>query len=132
MLSIEKNVVIAAPIERVWAALTRPAMLETWMEDDSVQIDLRMGGKYQFFDGETSGKFLLVERPIQLEYTWRQREWPRDWPDSYVRWEIEPTGSGTRLRMSHTHLPNEEERNSHDEGWDIYFLEPLRDYLEGD
>jgi hypothetical protein len=27
-------------------------------------------------------------------------------------------------------IPNKEERDGHDEGWDIYFLKPMKEWLE--
>jgi uncharacterized protein YndB with AHSA1/START domain len=130
-VEIEKSVYITVPIERVWSALTDARALESWM-DDTAQLELRAGGRYQFFGGETTGTFIIVERPDRLEYTWRQRDWPQEWADSVVRWELQPERRGTRLYLTHTQIPSEEERASQDEAWDLYVLEPLKDWLEGD
>ena len=44
MTDIEKNVLIAAPIEKVWAALTDPTNIRGWMgDDDTIEVDLRVG-----------------------------------------------------------------------------------------
>jgi len=128
---IEKNVRIAAPIERVWAALTDPASIEGWMgEDSAVEVDLKVGGRYRLFGGETTGKFTRIERPHRLEYTWRQATWRKGWPDSIVRWGLQTDRDGTRVSLVHTQFPNSEERDSHDEGWDAYWLEPMQAWLE--
>ncbi len=130
MPDIEKNVHIGAPIGRVWAALTDADVMSSWMEDDTVQIDLRVGGRYTIFSGDTTGTFTIIEKPDILEYTWRQKEWPKSWTDSIVRWELFRDGQATQIRLIHSKLPNEEERTSHDEGWAIYWLEPLVEWLE--
>ena len=131
MLEVEKHVQIAAPIEKVWLALTDPDSIRGWMgEDSTIAIDLRVGGRYQFFGGDTSGHFTQIEPPSVLEYTWRQGEWESDWPDSIVRWELKPEGQETSVSLAHTQFPNIEERDSHDEGWDEYFLGPMKDWLE--
>lgn len=130
MSDIHKHLVIAAPLDRVWAALTDTATMGEWMQDDSVQIDLRLQGAYAVFGGETTGHFTHITAPILLEYTWRQGNWPRDWEDSIVRWELHPEGSSTRIYLIHTRLPNKDERDSHDEGWDMYWLDPMQEWLE--
>mgnify|MGYP001208126912 CR=1 FL=1 len=131
MTGIEKTILIAMPIEKVWAALTNPASIRGWMgDDDAIEVDLRVGGHYQFFGGETTGVFTQIERLSILEYTWRQGEWEREWPDSIVRWELTPEGVGTQVFLKHSKFPNVEERDSHDEGWDIYFLGLMKEWLE--
>lgn len=131
MSDIEKNVRIAAPIEKVWAALTDPEAIRGWMgEDSKVEVDLEVGGCYQLFGGDTTGKFTHVSRPHTLEYTWRQGEWKKAWPDSVVRWELKRSGKGTQVHLTHDTFPNQTERDGHDEGWDTYWLEPMKDWLE--
>ena len=130
MSDIEKNLHITAPIEEVWAALTDPAAIDGWMLDNTVQIELKVGGSYALFAGETTGQFTLVDKPNTLEYTWRQSGWRDEWPDSVVRWELKPSGDGTFVRLVHSQFPNDAERDSHDEGWDVYWLEPMVEWLE--
>jgi len=130
MSNIEKSTNIAAPIEQVWAALTDPTAIGDWIEDDSVEVDLKVGGRYQFFGRATTGAFIHIEPPHLLEYTWRQQEWPQVWPDSLVRWDLRAAPAGTEVRLTHSQFPNTEERDSHAEGWDIYFLEPMKEWLE--
>ena len=54
MAKIEKNVYIAAPIGKVWAALTDREAIESWMGEDSVaEVTLKEGGSYRVFGGES-------------------------------------------------------------------------------
>ncbi len=79
MTDIEKTLTIAAPVEKVWAALADPQAIRAWMGDDStVEVDLKVGGRYRLFGGDTTGAFTEVAPPHALEYTWRQGEWPAD------------------------------------------------------
>ena len=87
---IEKELEIRAPIEKVWDALTDAGSIDKWMHSGEVAVDLRPGGSYQFFGGDTSGVFTRVMRPHALEYTWRQAGWQADWPDSVVAWDLRP------------------------------------------
>ncbi len=107
-------------------------MIADWMSDDAVKVELRMGGRYAFFGGETTGKFTEIEKPSILEYTWRQSTWPKEWGDSLVRWEMERSREGTKVHLIHSRFPVPEERESHDEGWDMYWLEPMTDWLESE
>ena len=56
--TIKKSVTVAAPIHKVWAALTNPKDIGAWMSDGNVKVTLRKSGRYAFFGGETSGKFV--------------------------------------------------------------------------
>lgn len=129
MFKVTKRVAIAASIEKVWAALTSPRAIQGWM-GGKVRVNLRAGGKYALFGGETTGKFTRVEKPGALEYTWRQANWPAEWADSRVHWELKPTKTGTQVKLTHDRFPNQDERDGHDEGWDLYWLEPMKKWLE--
>lgn len=127
---IEKNVTMAAPIEQVWAALTDPAAIGAWMDDEQAALDLCVGGAVAFFGGATTGAVTKRRKPNALEYTWRQDEWPAKWRDSVVRWKLTRAGAGTKVHLTHDTFPNQAERDSHDEGWDVYWLEPMQAWLE--
>jgi uncharacterized protein YndB with AHSA1/START domain len=129
MSEIIKSVTIQAPIDQVWAALTAADAIASWM-GGPVTSDLRPGGKYAYFGGETTGRYTVVEPPHRLEYTWRQSEWPAEWSDSTVKWNLKLNKTGTTVHLVHEHFPNESERSGHDEGWDIYWLAPMKEWLE--
>ncbi len=80
MTACTKTIIIAAPIERVWAALTNADDIAAWMGGE-VESDLQVGGKYAYFEGETTGVYTLVDHPQCLEYTWRQSNWDQGWAD---------------------------------------------------
>jgi len=130
MQPIKKKLAFAAPIEKVWAALTGPKAIAAWM-GGPVTSNPRAGGRYAYFGGETTGRYTLVEKPTKLEYTWRQSGWPAEWADSRVRWTLKATKTGTVVTLIHDRFPNDDERDSHDEGWDTYWLEPMQAQLEG-
>jgi uncharacterized protein YndB with AHSA1/START domain len=130
--AIEKTLTIDADIDRVWAALTDPEDIESWMRDDQIKVSLKEGGKYVLFAGSTTGKFIEIVEPEVLEYSWRMSDWAKDTPDTSVRWELEPSGNKTKVRLIHKGFVDKTMRDSHDEGWDDYFLGPMKGWLESE
>ena len=127
---IKDRLILASPMA-VWAALTEPPAIRAWMEPDSpVEFELRPGGSFRLFSGETTGTILSFETGKSLRYTWRQGEWPPEWQDSLVEWTLTAVDGGTRLHLVHDRLPNQQERDGHEQGWDLYFLDPLQQTLE--
>ncbi|WP_435206693.1 SRPBCC family protein [Micromonospora sp. bgisy143] len=86
------------PPTAVWAALTDPAQLAQWAPF-LADRDLGSPGAavLTLVDGETTADQTAVVRraepPHLLEYTWG---------DDLLRWELTPSGDGTRLTLRHT------------------------------
>src|SRR5579863_9387609 len=81
---IELRRTFRAPAERVFRAWTQPAALREWWCPpgwiaSEVAIDLRVGGAYRIAmrcgdgSGEVAveGRFLEVQPPVRLAFTWR-------------------------------------------------------------
>ena len=95
---------LAHPVEKVWRALTDPEHLRAWFPA-SVDLDLTPGAKLRFElvpeaqarlgisdDDMTSyGEMTTVDPPRLLEYTWS---------GEILRWELEATADGCRLRFT--------------------------------
>jgi len=90
--------VLAHQPEKVWAALTDPEQLDEWAPYTSDR-DLSTVGDatLTMIDGEKSEDLAAsvrrAEPPVLLEYTWGS---------DLLRWELEPTETGTRLTLHHT------------------------------
>ena len=86
------------PPAKVWAALTEPGQLSEWAPFVADR-DLGSVGDatLTMIDGDVSEAMAAsvrrVEPPTLLEYTWGK---------DLLRWELAPTGSGTRLTLRHT------------------------------
>ena len=82
----------------VWAALTSPEQLDQWAPFTASR-DLGSPGAavLVLVDGpdrtDVRAEVLRAEEPALLEYTWG---------DDRLRWELEPSGGGTRLTLRHT------------------------------
>ena len=101
--SIERELILAVPPERVWAALTRADQLSAWFGTQAT-IDLRPGGEVIFtWDGSTTprginrGVIEVLEPPNRLVFRWQSSQ--HDVPMTRVEFTLEPHAEGTRLRI---------------------------------
>ncbi len=104
MSDIRLEQVYPYPPERVWRALTDPEAMAAWLMTNDFQP--RVGHKFQFrakpqpgWRGIVDCEVLEVDPPRRLSYTWQGD--PKYRP-TIVTWILEPTESGTRLRLEHT------------------------------
>jgi uncharacterized protein YndB with AHSA1/START domain len=101
---IEREVVVAAPAERLWEVLTRPEHIGRWFEGMTVQVDLRPGGT-MVLDNEEFGKIhAVVERvepPRLFSYRWaRHPDMPvAEGTATLVEFTLTPEGGGTKVRV---------------------------------
>lgn len=104
------------PPEKVWAALTDPAQLREWLPY-TANRDLSSPGPatLTMVDGDVAedlaAEVTRAEPPTLLEYSWATDR---------MRWELTPTGSGTRLTLRHT-LADRNELPKVAAGWHLCF-----------
>jgi uncharacterized protein YndB with AHSA1/START domain len=70
---IERDVLIAAPLERVWELITTAEHLGRWFGDAGAEIDLRPGGALSLSwreHGTVRGRVEAVEPPRRVAYRW--------------------------------------------------------------
>src|SRR3981189_696599 len=103
------------PPAKVWAALTQPPTL-------SVGADVRPGARFRVVfrllngdDHNPTGIYQEVVPEKTLVFTWDLPGTPER--ESLVTFRLEPFDGGTVLTLTHEHLPDEEARTSHEEGW---------------
>jgi uncharacterized protein YndB with AHSA1/START domain len=140
---IEREVVIAALIERVWAVVTQPEHVGTWFGDAGAEIDLRPGGTILIHWKDYGTGYGIVERvePPHV-FAWRgaligHTEVRAD-NSTVVEFTLTPEGGQTRLRVVesgfHTlALPADEaakQAEGNVEGWRIK-TEELAAYVAG-
>jgi uncharacterized protein YndB with AHSA1/START domain len=118
-----------APRERVFRAWTDPHELGRWFapsEDYHAlvpEFELRVGGKYcleiHHKGGNihrVSGTYREIMPPEKIAFTWR---WEADpsLDESLVTVEFYDLGPSTEILLTHQYLPNVEERDKHEHGW---------------
>jgi uncharacterized protein YndB with AHSA1/START domain len=142
---------IKASPERVFHALTDPNEVPRWWGQEGVyrtakwESDLRPGGKWkseiaapeggEMADPRTpepqtvGGEYIVVDPPKTLEFTWSP-SWD-NFAISRVRYEIEPTATGSRLTVIHSGFEGRNEMaTAHSEGW-VRVIGWLSDYVAG-
>jgi uncharacterized protein YndB with AHSA1/START domain len=141
--SIEREVLIDAPLEAVWSIVTQQEHIGRWFSD-SAEVDLKPGGELVLrWDrlGTASGTVERVERPHLFSFRWVTPEPDRD-PSAgegyftLVEFVLRAEGEGTLLRvvesgfasMDGTEEQNAELAEGHRSGWSG-FLDQLVGYV---
>ena len=136
--SLQSRRFVAASPDRVFAAWTDPLELEKWwgpagVRCISVQIDLRIGGRYRIgneLPDKTviwiEGVFERIERPRLLVYTWQTD--PQSTGREMVTVRLNPQGRGTEVIVHHERIANSALRDQHAHGWEGC-LDGLVDFL---
>jgi uncharacterized protein YndB with AHSA1/START domain len=137
---IEREIMIEAPVERVWTTLTSAEHLGKWFGDAGAEIDLKPGGalvlRWKDY-GTVLGRVEKVESPHTFTYRWGNGpgQDPSGSNSTHVEFTLSPEGNGTRLRVVETGIStldgSDEDRTKfyeeHSEGW-ISEITELRDY----
>ncbi len=91
------------PPEKVWRALTDPALLAEWLLP-VVGFELAPGAAFSFrtdphpgWDGTVACRLLEAEAPRRIRYTWAVDAMGLD---TVVTFALTPTASGTRLTVT--------------------------------
>lgn len=122
-VDIEVTQRIAASPATVFSYLTVPDKFVAWM-GVGAELDPRPGGRYRIdVDGEhvAVGEYREVDPPHRVVMTWGWQDHNAVPPGStLVEITLTPDGAGTLLRLRHTGLPSDEERQTHRAGWTLY------------
>jgi uncharacterized protein YndB with AHSA1/START domain len=121
---IEREVLVEAPVETVWAVITEPEHVGRWF-GDSAEIDLRPGGRAEVTwkkHGTTYARVEKVEAPHFFSFRWARPlgAEPGAGNTTLVEFSLVEEGAGTRLRVVESGFPalegTEEEKAAYAEG----------------
>jgi uncharacterized protein YndB with AHSA1/START domain len=105
--TIEREITIAAPVERVWSVLTEAEHIGGWFADAGAEIDLRPGGallmRWEEY-GTTHARVETVDPPRRFAYRWIALNAAGDAEltddnSTLVEFTLVPEGEATRLRV---------------------------------
>ena len=98
--------------EKVWRALTDPALLAEWLLP-AVELELAPGAAFTFktqpypgWDGTVKCRFLEIEAQRKLSYTWSV-----PFLQTVVTFTLTPTASGTRLSLVQSGIKPDQKKN---------------------
>ena len=124
-LHLERD--IALPVDRVFAAWTRPELLGRWFAPGDrmtcvAQTDLRVGGHYRIAmhdpdageDHVVMGQYSVVEPDRRLAFSWR---WESSEHTTQVDVRFASLGDKTRVSIRHTEFTEQEICDKHSTGW---------------
>jgi len=99
--------------EKVWRALTDPALLAEWLLP-VVGLKLEMGAAFTFqtqpypgWDGTVNCRVLEIDPPRKLSYAWVVG----DTLDTVVTFTLAPTDSGSRLTIVQSGFTEDHKKN---------------------
>jgi len=142
---IREQILIAAPVERVWSILTEGQFLGSWFGNgEPAQVDLRPGGMIIFdhgVHGALPARIEKVDRPCQLSYRWSQGDAgtePTDSNATLVVFTLDSVAEGTVLRVVESGFDSlsdlsaenvQERRGANEQNWPGK-LDFMRSYVE--
>jgi uncharacterized protein YndB with AHSA1/START domain len=130
--------VIDAPPEEVWRALTDPAAIRQFMFGSDVHTDWQPGspitwkGEFEGKSYEDKGEILTVQSGRLLEVShFSPLSGQEDQPENYhrVRYELQPDGGGTRVRLTQDNSGSAEEAEHSSAMWQA-MLDGLKKVVE--
>ena len=94
-VEVQRELVVAAPLEETWSALTDPERLEEWFANN-VELALEPGGEgiFRWDNGD--------ERRAVVEEVVPERRFAFSWDESRVEIELIEIDGGTRVLVTET------------------------------
>lgn len=129
--------VYAAPIQKVWEAITAKEKMKEWYFD-LAEFKPEVGFEFEFTGSDGNKEFLHLCRVTKvvegktIAYTWRYDGYEGN---SEVTWELFPEGEGTKLVLTHSGLETFPPLDSFKKenfvaGWTHITGIALKEYLE--
>jgi uncharacterized protein YndB with AHSA1/START domain len=128
---IEREILIHAPMDVVWAVVTEPEHISGWFSD-SVELDPRPGGTVALHwkgHGTAHGRVERVEPPRFFSFRWMVEAGPEFAEDNstLVEFSLSAEGEATRLKVVESGFrdlagPDDEKQrhfDGHRRGWEI-------------
>ena len=125
MRTIEQTYTIAAPVAKVWQALTDAEMAEQWGAGPA-RTDPREGGEFSYWGGDIHGTFTKLIPQKRLEQDWYGHDNPA-WKYNVV-FTFEGDDTSTSVHMAYSGDILDEQKDIKD--WQDYYFGPIKELLE--
>ncbi|MFP4448522.1 MAG: SRPBCC domain-containing protein [Bacteroidales bacterium] len=110
--------------EEVFTALTNPFTIELWTGYPA-QMDENEGAEFSLWDGDIEGKNLEIKKNKKIVQEWYFGDQEEQ---SIVTMELYKSGSGTRVKLIHTNIPDIAYENMKT-GWNEYYFGNLQRFF---
>ncbi|MEH7351885.1 SRPBCC family protein [Gottfriedia acidiceleris] len=139
--TLKLNHVYPVKREKVFAAWTKPALLEQWWGPQGyktkiVEMNVEVQGNYKFImrspngiDHIVFGQYLEILPSEKLVFTW-QWEQQTEFPITIVTVDFLEIDGKTEVIVTHSNLPNEDEAKNHTHGWTSFLEEKLTSFFQ--
>jgi len=125
---IHHSVVINAPPDLVYTALTDSAQFSKMSGGAPATIGTDAGSAFSCFGGMIEGRQIELVKNQRIVQAWRVKDWPAG-VYSLVRFELAPeAGGSTRIEFDHVGFPPPG-REHLDTGWTTNYWDPLKKLL---
>jgi uncharacterized protein YndB with AHSA1/START domain len=137
-LIAEASVLINAPVDRVWRALTTPEMIRKYLMGTEVTCEWKPGspitfeGEYQGRKYKDKGEIKKIEPPRTLQMTyWSSMGGKVDKPENYnlVTYDLAPVEGMAKLTVTQDNVATENEKEHAAGNWKMV-LAKLRTVME--
>lgn len=98
------------------------------MTGSPAQVDAFVGGKFTAWDGYIYGSTLALEPSQRIIQAWRTTEFPDAAPDSRLEIIFEELAEGTKVRLTHSDMP-EDQVDSYRQGWEDFYFKPMKEFF---
>ena len=95
----------------------------------TARMSRKAGGKFTAWEGQLSGKNLLMVKNQMIVQAWRGSHWKASDPDSTLILIFRKAPGGGRVDLTHVNVP-EHDHAGVTKGWPKYYWEPWKKYLK--
>lgn len=100
----------------------------TAMTGADAEIDPRVGGDYEAWDGYITGRTLALDPGRRIAQSWRTEDFTEEDLDSEIEVPFELVDEGTRVTIRHSNVPTRQ-REYEEGGWEENYFVPMREYF---
>jgi uncharacterized protein YndB with AHSA1/START domain len=126
----EISTTLPAKPEVIYRAWLDSAEHAAFIGNERAEISPGVGGPFRIWDGYISGHTLELDPPRRIVQSWRTDEFPEGSADSRLEILLEPAGSGARLTLVHSEIPDGQ-GSRYEEGWKENYFAPMQAYFAG-
>lgn len=124
--TIRQTYHINASAEKVWHALVDAKAIDNW-GGGPAKMNSKKNAEFSLWGGDIHGKNIEVIPEKKLVQEWMSGSWDKY---SKVTFILNGKESKTHVELIHEDVPDKEVIEIED-GWKQYYMEPLKEWVEG-